>query len=120
MKTVRKLIVIASLLACSVCGAFAQQITKFAVVDTSRVYQSYYRDSVQVRNFERKRQEFKDEVARITAEIQQMHDRQLEYERNDDSTNALKLQTQTILIQPYASSVVSDVLFNNPMFIPLI
>ena len=72
MKTVRKLIVIASLLACSVCGAFAQQITKFAVVDTSRVYQSYYRDSVQVRNFERKRQEFKDEVARITAEIQQM------------------------------------------------
>ena len=92
--TVRKLIVIAALLACSVCGAFAQQITKFAVVDTSRVYQSYYRDSVQVRNFERKRQEFQDEVARITAEIQQMHDRQLEYERNDDSTNALKLQTQ--------------------------
>ncbi len=91
---IRKLFIASVFVLCGTAGAFAQQITKFAVVDTSRVYQSYYRDSVQVRNYERKKQEFQDEVNRITEELQQLHDRQLEYERKDDDVNALKMQTQ--------------------------
>ena len=91
---IRKFLVACVFILCGTAGAFAQQITKFAVVDTSRVYQSYYRDSVQVRNYERKKQEFQDEVNRITEELQQLHDRQLEYERKDDDVNALKMQTQ--------------------------
>ena len=36
-------------------GVFAQQITKFGVVDTARVYNAYFRDSAAVRNYEKKK-----------------------------------------------------------------
>ena len=48
MKTVnlKKIIVLSVVaFASSFCGIFAQQITKFGVVDTARVYQAYFRDS---------------------------------------------------------------------------
>ena len=34
----------------SAAFSFAQQITKFAVVDTAKVYQAYFRNSAPVRN----------------------------------------------------------------------
>ena len=42
-------------------ASFAQQITKFAVVDTNRVYQAYFRNSAPVRNFETKKEDFQKE-----------------------------------------------------------
>ena len=57
MKSLKKIIAagfLAVSLSCS--GAFAQQITKFGVVDTARVYQSYYKDSAPVRNYESKKE----------------------------------------------------------------
>ena len=35
--------------------ASAQQITKFGVVDTAKVYNAYFRNSAPVRNFEKKK-----------------------------------------------------------------
>ena len=43
----------------SAAFSFAQQITKFAVVDTAKVYQAYFRNSAPVRNYENKKEEFK-------------------------------------------------------------
>ena len=37
-------------------ASFAQQITKFAVVDTNKVYQAYFRNSAPVRNYETKKE----------------------------------------------------------------
>ena len=39
----------------SAAFSFAQQITKFAVVDTAKVYQAYFRNSAPVRNYENKK-----------------------------------------------------------------
>ena len=49
----------------SAAFSFAQQITKFAVVDTAKVYQAYFRNSAPVRNYENKKEEFKREIEKI-------------------------------------------------------
>ena len=50
------------------CSVFSQTITKFAVVDTSRVFSTYYRDSSAVRNYEAKKAEFQKIVTTKTEE----------------------------------------------------
>ncbi|MCH5290335.1 MAG: OmpH family outer membrane protein [Treponema sp.] len=75
-------------------AAAAQQITKFAVVDTAKVYQSYFRNSAPVRNYENKKQEFQNEINKLTKELQNLNDKKLEHERNGNEAAALKLQAQ--------------------------
>ena len=59
MRALLKKIIVCTLLVLTVSAAsFAQQITKFAVVDTARVYQAYFRNSAPVRNYESKKEEF--------------------------------------------------------------
>ncbi|HAK68027.1 MAG TPA: hypothetical protein DEO40_06320 [Treponema sp.] len=95
MKSVKKLILILVLALTGMTGSvFAQQITKFAVVDTSRVYQAFFRKSNAVRNYEKKREEFQAEIDKATQEIQTLYNRKLEYDKSGDSVNAQKLQTQ--------------------------
>lgn len=76
------------------CSIFAQQITKFAVVDTARVYQAFFRNSAPVRNYEQKREEFTAEIEKATKELQDLNNQRLEYLANGDTANAKKLQTQ--------------------------
>ena len=62
-----KKILFAFLMALSSCTAvFAQQITRFGVVDTARVYQAYFRNSAPVRNYESKKAEFQTEINKKT------------------------------------------------------
>src|SRR5574344_844098 len=79
---------------CAGAQVFAQQITKFAVVDTWRVYQSYYRNSAPVRNYDSKKAEVQNEVNKRTQELVDLHDKKLEYEKNGDQTNAMKLDAE--------------------------
>ena len=41
-------------------GLSAQQITRFGVVDTTRVYQAYFKNSASVRNYDSKKSEFQN------------------------------------------------------------
>ena len=91
----RKFIIV--LISCLILGSFnlfAQQITKFGVVDTNRVYQSYFRDSGPVRNYESKKSEYQQEIASLTQELQELHNKKLEYQRNGEEAQALKIDTQ--------------------------
>ena len=58
-------------------AAFAQQITRFGVVDTSKVYSAYFRTSTAVRNYEKKRSEFQDEITRLTDELRSLQQKKL-------------------------------------------
>jgi outer membrane protein len=79
----------------SLCGsARAQQITRFAVVDTAKVYQSYFRNSAPVRNYENKKEEFQKELDRQVAELQKLNDRKIELLRQNNETEALKIEAQ--------------------------
>ena len=92
----KKRIFILSLFLGFVCFTkiYAQQITKFAVVDTSRVYQAYFLNSAPVRNYESKKKEFQEEINTRTQELQSLHDKKLEYERNGDTEQAARIQSQ--------------------------
>lgn len=90
----RYLIVFCALFVTAASGVFAQQITKFAVVDTARVYQAYYRDSAPVRNYESKKTEFQKEINKLVSEIQGLHDKKLEYQRAGKDSDALKVEQQ--------------------------
>lgn len=73
---------------------FAQQITKFAVVDTNKVYQAYFRNSAPVRNYESKKEEFQNELDKQIVELQRLNDKKIEYERSGNEAEAMKLESQ--------------------------
>lgn len=76
----------------AVCGtAFAQQITRFGVVDTSRVYSAYFRNSAPVRNYESKKAEFQNEINKRTEEIQQLQQQKVDYQNAGNDSGALRV-----------------------------
>jgi outer membrane protein len=80
--------------AVSVSGLFAQQITKFAVVDTSRVYAANSRNTVSTRNYEAKRDEFQKEIEKQTDELKRLQSQKLEYERTGNTVAASRTDAE--------------------------
>ena len=58
---------------------FSQQITKFGVVDTAKVYNAYFRNSAPVRNYEKKKSEFQEEVNKLSDELKKLQQKKLDY-----------------------------------------
>ena len=75
-------------------GMFAQQITKFGVVDTSKVYSAYFRNSAPIRNYEKKKAEFQEEIDKRTQELKTLQQKKLEYEKNGNESQALKVEAE--------------------------
>jgi outer membrane protein len=73
-------------------GAFAQQITKFAVVDTSRIYTTFYRDSRSVRDYEAKKAQYKGEMQRMADEIKALRQQKVDAVSAGDQAKATKLE----------------------------
>ncbi len=84
----------ALLLIISVSALAAQQITRFAVVDTAQVYNTFFRDSTAVRNYEAKKLEYQNEINRLTEELRTLQLNKLELEKAGDMTAAVKLETE--------------------------
>jgi len=88
------------LIASSLCTVFsaaylsAQQITKFGVVDTAKVYNAYFRNSSAVRNYERKKAEYQEEINKRTEEIRALQQKKLSYEDSGDESNAVRIESQ--------------------------
>lgn len=74
--------------------AFSQQITKFGVVDTAKVYNAYFRNSAPVRNYEKKKSEFQDEINKLTDELRKLQDKKLDYESNGNDAGAMKIEAE--------------------------
>ena len=75
-------------------GLFAQQITKFGVVDTAKVYEAYFRNSAPVRNYEKKKAEFQEEIDKRTQELKALQQKKLEYEKNGNDSQALRTEAE--------------------------
>lgn len=73
---------------------FAQQITKFGVVDTAKVYNAYFRNSAPVRNYDRKKSEFQQEINKYTDELQKLQSKKVEYEKNGNDALVLKTDAE--------------------------
>ena len=90
----KKLLAFCLLLITAASGLFAQQITKFGVVDTAKVYEAYFRNSAPVRNYEKKKAEFQEEIDKRTQELKSLQQKKLEYEKNGNDSQALRLESE--------------------------
>jgi outer membrane protein len=77
-------------------AAFSQQITRFGVVDTAKVYQAYFRNSAPVRNYENKKSEFQREIVKRTEEIQKLKQQKSESISSGNEAQASKLDADII------------------------
>ena len=94
MNTMKKLTVIFSACVFFAAGAFAQQITKFGVVDTAKVYNAYFRNSSAVRNYERRKTEYQEEINKRTEELRNLQQHKLSYQDSGDEANALRMESE--------------------------
>jgi outer membrane protein len=94
MKRYFKVFISLAVLALAAAPAFSQQITKFGVVDTAKVYNAYFRNSAPVRNYEKKRSEFQAEINKQTEELQRLQSRKVEYEKAGNEIQAQKIQAE--------------------------
>jgi len=75
-------------------SVFAQQITKFGVVDTAKVYQAYFRNSAPVRNYEKKKAEFQAEINSQVEAIKKLQQKKLDYENNGNDAAAMRTEAE--------------------------
>jgi outer membrane protein len=74
----RKALLVVALIAAAVASLSAQQITRFAVVDTSRIYTTFYRDSRSVRDYEAKKTQYQGEIQRMSDEIKALRQQKVD------------------------------------------
>lgn len=90
----KKLVLAIAVLFLSVSLGFSQQITRFGVVDTARVYQAYFRNSAPVRNYESKKTEFQNEINKKTEEIQNLKNQKVDYQKNNNTAAVNRLDAE--------------------------
>lgn len=76
------------------CLLYGQQLTRFAVVDLSKIYIAYFNDSRAVRDFEERSARVQSEIDRRTKEIQEIRARQAEAVMQNNQSEATRLETQ--------------------------
>jgi outer membrane protein len=82
------------LLIISSLGLSAQQLTRFAVVDLSKVYVSFFRESRAVRDFEERSARVQKDIDRMTAEIQTLKTNQINAEFQGNQELVLRLESE--------------------------
>jgi len=92
----KKIALILALALLSLAGLSAQQITRFGVVDTARVYQAYFRNSAPVRNYEIKKSQFQAEITKRSEEIQKLKSQKTEAESSGNDATASRLESEII------------------------
>ncbi len=92
----KKIALILALSLLSLAGLSAQQITRFGVVDTARVYQAYFRNSAPVRNYENKKSQFQAEITKRSEEIQKLKSQKTEAESSGNDATASRLESEII------------------------
>lgn len=112
-KTLKSLLICLCFFGLCCSSIFAQQqITKFGVVDTSKVYSAFYKNSAPIRNYESKKAEFSKEIAKRSDEIKALRKKKVEYDAQGDSENskktALEITRKTEYLTEYTNSKNSE------------
>ena len=89
----KKIIVLVCFLS-SIAVVSAQQITRFAVVDTSRIYATFLRDSRSVRDYQAKKAKYHSEIQRMSDEIIAFRQKKVDAESAGKHDIVQKLQAQ--------------------------
>lgn len=103
------IVVLVLLVVCAAMPLVAQaSLTKFGVIDTSRVYNAYFRNSTGARNYEQKKADFQAEVDRMTEELRTLQSQKLELEETGDVDGAASIEetikTKTASLTQYTKT----------------
>ncbi|MBP3416157.1 MAG: OmpH family outer membrane protein [Spirochaetaceae bacterium] len=99
------IVILGVLVLCGTLGA--QQITKFGVVDTSRVYESFFRETGPVRNYESKKAAFQQEINELTQELRELQVQRAEYQKNKNEAGVLRLDAEIARRTQYITEYTS-------------
>ncbi len=94
MKSMKVKFIFAVFILAVASSVSAQQITKFGVVDTAKVYNAYFRNSASVRSYEKKKSDFQQEINKYTEELQKLQAKKVEYEKNGNDAMAQRTQAE--------------------------
>lgn len=83
--------------------SFAQTMTRFGVVDTARVYSTYFRDSAAVRNYEQKKAEFQKKINEKTEELKTLNQKMIDLKEKGDEAGALRVEAEITKKADYLS-----------------
>jgi outer membrane protein len=86
--------ILCTLLVCLGSALQAQQITRFAVVDLSKVYTAFFSDSQAVRELEAQSSRVQSDIDRMNAEIQSLKNAKLAADSRGDQNQSLQLESQ--------------------------
>ena len=79
----------------------AQQLATVGVVNISQVYNSFYRDSQAVRDLERLRRQYQQEIDDNVRELESLRDRRISAQQAGNLTRAEQLEDQIIEMQRF-------------------
>jgi outer membrane protein len=99
----KKLICVLVCLFVFLSASFAQTMTRFGVVDTNRVYSTYFRDSAAVRNYEQKKAEFQKKINEKTEELKTLNQKMIDLKEKGDEAGALKVEAEITKKADYLS-----------------
>ena len=78
-----------------------QTLATVAVVDINQVYNTFYRDSQAVRDLERLRREYQEEINSHVREMENLRDRRLQAQRLDNQRRVAELDEQILELQRF-------------------
>lgn len=81
--------------------AFSQQITKFGVVDTAKIYNAYFKDTTSIRNYEKKKASVQAEINRLTNELKELKQAQMMLLEAGDKEGSMAMNTDIKEKQQY-------------------
>jgi outer membrane protein len=90
----KKLFWLIILISCTGASVFAQQLTRFAVVDLPKVYSAFFRDSRAVREFEERSARVQGEIDKMTRDIQELKSKYADLVVQGEQSQALRTETE--------------------------
>jgi outer membrane protein len=96
-------LVLAVLFITSMAGA--QQMTRYAVVDLTKILESFYSDSKTLRDFEEKQRSVQAEIDKMSKEIKDLQQKKVESQQKGDDAKVVELdsliQKKTEFVKDY-------------------
>jgi outer membrane protein len=90
----KKLLLLLIISLTGVGAVTAEEITKVAVLDYSRILSAFYKDSRAVRELEELKAQFQEESEKIQDEIKMLEARKLDAENDGNNSRALELDNE--------------------------
>ncbi len=104
----KKIIIICSMAIAFTAAAFAQQITRFAVIDTSVIFDTFRRDSKAARDYNEKQEKYTLKTKELSEEIIKLRQKKVDAAAAGKDSVAQKYEEQikskTVFLQEYVKA----------------